>query len=271
MIELLKYIILGLVQGIAEVLPISSSGHLTIANHFLQMEENSLALNVFLHIASLLAVIVFLRKELIYIIKGFFIYLFKRNEEYLQPFKIALYLVVATIPLVIFALILKIFDYETSPIWLVGVALCFNGAMLFVLGKFTGTKTFKEMTFKNAFIIGLFQCLGAFAGVSRSGSCLSGCQVSKIEKNTSAKFAFLLFVPVAVGALVLELPDMGQMVLGSTPIYFYIIAFLVTAVTTYVAFAFLKKIIEKGSIRGFGYYCLILGVIIFIYGVVKNC
>lgn len=270
MINVLKYLLIGLVQGIAEVLPISSSGHLAITYWALQMEE-SIALSVFLHVASLIAVLAFLWKDLVRLIKGFFLYIFKKESrsETKTDFMVCIYLVVSTIVLVAFTLFSKkVLGYESSPIWVVGLCLVANAIMLFFLGTFKGSRTEKEMTFLDAIVVGLFQCAGSFAGISRSGSCLCGCNIRKLDKETSARYAFLLFIPACLGGLVLDIKDIGSMLTGEVPVYLYAIAFVVAGVATYFAFAFLKKIIAKGKLTGFSIYCALVGVLVTVLGFV---
>lgn len=269
-LEVLKYLFLSLLQGITEVLPISSSGHLQIASEVLKIKDSTVTLSVFLHLASLLAVVVYLRKDLIELIKGFFGFLFKDKIKFKNQFMLAIYLVVTTLILVLFTVLMKLFGFDSSPLWLVGLCLIINSVLLFVFGKFTGTKKLDELSLKDAVVVGLFQCAGSFAGISRSGSCLCGCNVSKIEKQASAKYAFLLFVPTMVGATVLELGNFKDLFINNENIYLYLMSFIVTCVTTYLAFAFLKKIINKGKISYFGIYCLIIGIITFVYALVTQ-
>lgn len=269
-IDIIKYIILGLVQGITEVLPISSSGHLTIVNDILNIKDNSITLSVFLHVASLLAVLIYLRKELKQLIVGFFGYIFKDKQKYKSDFFLAIYLVVTTMILVIFTVIMKLIGYDSSPLWVVGVCLILNAIMILVLGKFTGTKKLEEINLKDAIVVGLFQCAGSFAGISRSGSCLCGCQVRKIEKDASAKYAFLLFVPAILGATILEISNFGSMFQNTEMIYLYIISFVVSFLATYFAFAWLKKIINKGKITYFSIYCFIVGFAVVMYTIFRR-
>lgn len=264
-IDVLKYIFLGLLQGFTEVLPVSSSGHLQIASEVLKISDESVTLSVFLHIASLLAVFIYLRKELIELIKGFFGFIFKDRVNNKKHFMLAIYLCVTTIILVIFTLIMKMIGFDKSPLWLIGLCLVINAIMLFCFGTFTGSKDIYEINLKDSIIIGLFQCAGSFAGISRSGSCLCGCKVRNIEKEASAKYAFLLFVPAMLGATVLEFKDLTNLFVDSSNLYLYIISFIITFVTTYFAFAVLKKIINKGKITYFGIYCAVIGLATFIY------
>ena len=267
-IDVLKYLFLGLLQGFTEVLPVSSSGHLQIANEMLNVGDDSITLGVFLHIASLLAVLIYLRKELLDLVKGFFGYIFKDKMANKNQFMLAVYLCVTTIILVVFTVLMKLIGFDNSPLWLVGLCLVINAIMLFCFGKFTGSKTIYEINLKDSILIGLFQCAGSFAGISRSGSCLCGCKLRNIEKEASAKYAFLLFVPVMIGATVLELKDLTSLFLDNNKIYLYIMSFIVTFITTYFAFAVLKKIISKGKITYFGIYCAIIGIVTFIYALI---
>lgn len=267
-INILKYFFLGLLQGFTEVLPVSSSGHLQIASEVLNISDESVTLSVLLHIASLLAVLIYLRKELIELIKGFFGFIFKDRVNYKNQFMLAIYLCITTIILVIFTIIMKLIGFDKSPLWLVGLCLVINAIMLFCFGKFTGNKSIYEINLKDSIVIGLFQCAGSLAGISRSGSCLCGCKVRNIEKEASAKYAFLLFVPAMVGATVLEFKDLTNLFIDTSNLYLYIISFIVTFVTTYFAFAFLKKIINKGKITYFGIYCAIIGIVTFIYALI---
>lgn len=266
-IEVLKYIILGLVQGITEVLPISSSGHLAIVNELLRVKDDSITLSIFLHFASLIAVIIYLRKELKQLIIGFFGFIFKDRIKYKNDFLLAIYLVITTCVLVIFTLFTKLLGYESSPLWVIGLCLVINAVMLFFLGNFTGTRSLEDMTWKDAIVIGLFQCAGSFAGISRSGSCLCGCQTRKIEKEASAKYAFLLFIPAILGATVLEMGGIVSMFEDTSKLYLYLISFVVAFVATYFAFALLKKIINKGKLTGFSIYCAIVGIVVLVVGI----
>lgn len=269
MIEILKYIFLGLVQGIAEVLPISSSAHLVIVSDVFGINTPA-SFEVFLHIASLIAVLIFLRKKLWQLIKGFFGYIFKRKEEYKKDFMYCIYVVVSTLIVVIATLIFGNYsDKVANMLWLVGLLLVINAILLFVLTQIKGNRTREELNIKDSIVIGAFQCLGVMPGISRSGSCLCGAFARKIDKETAADYAFILFVPAMVGATILNLKDLLGLFSDSSLIGYYLLSFFVTLVITYVAFAFLLKIIRKGKLNYFGYYCLVVGALVFIYGVLK--
>lgn len=263
----MKYIFLGLLQGITEVLPISSSGHHQIASTILNISDDSITLSVMLHIASLFAVVIFLRKEIKDLLLGFFKY-FKNKNEYRFQFRLVLYLFLSTFILVVFTLVIKALGYKSSPLWLVGVCLLINAFMLSVFGKLNGNRKLECLNTKDAIVIGLFQCIGSFPGISRSGSCLCGCNVRNIDKDACKKYSFLLFIPAILGGLVLELNNLKGMIFDQN-YYLYLISFIVSGITTYFAFEVLNKIIKKGKFTNFSIYCIILGMGVILYSIIN--
>lgn len=269
MIEVLKYIFLGLVQGLAEVLPISSSAHLIIVQEILGLSDDNLTFEIFLHLASLIAVMVFLWKKFWKLIKGFCLYLFKKQKEYKKEFNYCWFIVISTIPTVVFSLLLgDLIDKASATLWVVGGLLIINACLLFILTRVKGFKKEEDLTWKDALVIGCFQCGGIFPGISRSGSCLCGAFSRKIDKETAADYAFIMFIPAVIGATVLELFNIGDMVIVSSQIPLYLISFIVSGVTTYFAFKILLTIIRKGKLQYFSFYCLLVGIATLIYGLV---
>lgn len=270
MIDVIKYIILGLVQGVAEVLPISSSAHLLIVQDIMGISDNTLTFEVLLHLASLIAIFVFLWKKIVNLVKGFCLYVFKKNKDYKLEFKYCLFLVLSTIPTVIFTLIFKdLIDTLSSTLWFVGMLLMINGILLMVLTRIKGERTASELNYKDALLIGCFQCAGVFPGISRSGSCLCGAFTRKIEKETAADYAFLMFIPAVLGATVLEFLKFESTSIDSNMIVLYAISFIIAMITTYFSFKILLSVIRKGKLSYFSYYCLAVGLAVLIYGVVK--
>lgn len=266
MIEFLKYLLLGFLQGVAEVLPISSSGHLLIASRMLGLGDDNLAFEVFLHMASLIAVIAFLIKPIIKIVKGTWLYVFKKDKNYEFEFRYFIMLIISTIPIVLFTVIIKLLGYDTSPVFVVGICLIINALMIFLTSRIKGTRKLDTMTFKDALVIGLFQIIGVFPGISRSGSCLCGSFTRKLDKEESANYAFMLFIPAVVGAFVLELSNIRAIfALDQSTIACYLAAFVVSMFTTYFAFKILLNIIRKGKISYFSIYCVIVGLATIIY------
>lgn len=270
MIELLKFILLGFVQGVTEVLPISSSGHISILSSIFGIEDNGVAFEIFLHLASIIAVIFFLRKRLWQLIKGFFLYIFSKERiNYKYEFNYCLMVVVATIPAAIVAILFgDLINKASSTLWIVGMLLMINGIMLYVFSLIKATRT-DQLNYKDALVIGLFQCGGIFPGISRSGSCLNGAMVRKMEKEKVADFVFILLIPAVLGSLILKFKDFASFSLDGNGLLYYSISFAVTLVVTYFSLKLLLIVIRKSKFIYFSIYCEIIGLITLVYGLVK--
>ena len=255
------YIILGIIQGITEVLPISSSAHLIIFEHIFNITSNNLGFEVLLHMASLVGILVYLRKEILNIITGFIKYLFKKEKEYKEYFMIVIYMIISTIPIVMTTIIIKLLSINLHSLTMTGLMLIINAFILLCTKKFYKNKD--KLKLKNTFIIGLTQSMGVLPGISRSGSCLFGGYISKLNKDESKRYAFLLFLPSVIGAFVLELNNIKDIFLMDKSLV--IITLLITSVVTFIAFKLIDYIINKDKLYIFGYYTLILGMIVLIY------
>lgn len=275
LIDILKYIVLGLTQGIAEVLPISSSGHLLLLSDILNINI-SLGDEVFLHLGSLIAVIIYMRKQLLSIFNNSFKYCFKKinnifnknkypksiiskNEK--NNFKLLIYLIISTIPLVIITILLNGYiESINCNLNCVGFLFLINGLMVYITGKKMNLKKLNDinkMSYYYALKIGLYQSFGIFSGISRSGTCLLGG--SELQNEENSNYAFLLFVPVCFGALVNELIKGSINVTVNS-----LTAFIIVIPVTLFSLKILKKIITNNKYKLFGIYTFILGVIILI-------
>lgn len=271
MIEYIKYIILGIIQGITEVLPISSSGHLIIFQEIFNIKNNDLTFEIFLHFASLIAIILFLSKPLIKLLKGLIIYIIKKDHNYYNEFKYFIMLIISTIPIVIFTLIIKLLNISFNKLYIVGFCLIINSVMIYILSKQKGDKDICNLTYKNALYIGLFQMIGIFPGISRSGSCYLGTSSQKLNKDDSTEYSFFLFIPSVVGAIILEYKNIFSIFSLEQNLFFqYLTAFIITIFTTYFSFKFLLKIIKKQKIKIFSIYSLIVGILILIYSLINK-
>ncbi len=267
--EIIKFLIIGIVQGLGEVLPISSSAHLIIAQEILDINSNNLTLEIFLHLASLIAIIFFLRKRLIKLIAGFVKYIFKKDKESLLEFKTGCFLIVSTIPIVLIVILFdELITKVSRNLTLIGVFLVINGFLLMIINNINGNKTIEKMSFFDALIIGIFQCFGIMPGISRSGSCIYGAKFRKLEKEVATEYAFLLFIPAVVGATVREVNNFSNLIVEKN-LWMYLIVFGVTAIVTYLAFGILLRVIKKGKIKYFGYYCIIIGIITFLTSLIN--
>ncbi|MAG07218.1 UDP-diphosphatase [Candidatus Pacearchaeota archaeon] len=230
-------ILYAIIQAATEFLPISSSGHLALMSNIL--DTPNLFLITTLHLASLLAVIIFTRKEIYNIIT-------------LKEKKLALYLIIATIPAVIFGLFFKdLIEQTFSSLLVIGIAFIFTGTILF-LTRFANR--LQPLNAKNALIIGLFQIVALFPGISRSGMTISSALFAGIPKDKATKFSFLLFIPLAIGAGILEIGD----AYFSTTLA---IAFVICFILSLIFLQALTHIIKRNKFWLFSIYCWLIGII----------
>lgn len=236
---MINEIAMAVIQAATEFLPVSSSGHLALFGNILG--KQNLFFVTLLHVASLLAVLIFVRRELVYLLK------FNRDSN-----RLLVYLILATIPAVVVGLLFSDFiEGMFSSYLFLGLAFFFTGCVL-LLTKIKVRA--KKISYLSAIIIGLFQALALFPGVSRSGMTISSASFLGIEKSKAAKFSFLLFIPLVIGAVILNFGDA----------YFnasLAVAFLVCFVLSLVFLNLLYLIIRRGNFWMFSFYCFFMSVI----------
>ncbi len=267
LILILKYALVAFVQGVAEILPISSSGHMAIVQELIGIESSELTFEVFLHFASLIAIVFFFRKRLFELIRDFFVYIFKRPEDeekclvVKKNFWLCILIVVATIPAGIAGILLEdIIAEHCSVLWFIGLMLLITSLGLFLSTKISRIRQVSDLKWYQALVIGLFQVCGIFPGISRSGSCIVGASTQKVEQSDAAEFAFILAIPVMLGSAVFKVGDVAQAFKQTDLIIPYLIAFIITLVTTYVALRFFLKIVRKQKLTYFSIYCALMGI-----------
>ncbi len=247
-------IILGLVQGITEFLPISSSGHLVILEHWFGVEVDAVLLNVLLHIATLFAVLWYFRKTIAYLI--------------LNPFcKMNKYLVVATIPAVVFVLLFgKLFDSALSSLVMVGIGFILTGIFLAVsqiISKQIAVP--KPLNWGSVLTMGFAQALAIFPGLSRSGTTYAFGVVAGTEKNTALDFSFLMSIPIIVASLVYELAFSGEaLTLASTHWLAVVISMVTAFLSALLGLKFMKVLVNKIGFWWFVPYLIIVGILLLV-------
>ena len=266
---IIEAIILGLIQGISEFLPISSSGHLSIAGRLMNFDpeaDNLLSFNILLHVATLVAVFIVYHKDIWEMIKAFFgmvkdLFTGKglRLKEFLYR-RLIIMLIVATIPATAAAFVLG--DIIENPqLWQIGIFLIITAVLLFLSEKLSGGQVdIEKMSNKRAFSVGCFQALGTLPGISRSGSTIVGGLFSGLNKATAVRFSFLMSIPAILGALILDIKDMLEMesqTLSPLPVA---VGMITAAVSGYFAIKFLLKLVEKSKLSYFSIYCVAAGI-----------
>lgn len=259
-IELLKYIFLSVIQGVGEILPISSSGHLILFRKILNINTEGFAVELILHVASLVALFIYYRKLIFRLIKGFFKYLFIKDKSFFKEYKFTIGMVISLIPTCLVGYFANDYlDYFLKYTFVVGIFLIFNGINLLAIKNKKGDKKIEDLSYFSFVKIGLGQCLGLLPGFSRSGSCLSMCYRENLNKEDSERFTFLMLFPLVIGSILINLNDF---VFQKDLFILLIISFIVTFMVTYFCLGLLTKIVSKGKIHYFFYYCIIIGIII---------
>lgn len=263
--ELLKYIILGFVQGLTETIPISSSGHLMILKNLMDVNVDFDTIAILTNFGSLVAIIILFWNEILALKKGFFKYLSSKNQEYRSEYKYCWMIVLGCIPAGLMGLVVSKLDLFTkieNNIKIVGLSLILTSILLFIVRNFKGKKDDKDLSVKEALVVGAFQIVGLFPGVSRSGSTIVGGMISGLKRDTAFKYSFMLYIPMSIAAMALELTELT---ITSNLIVYYIISVVVAAVVTLIVTKWFRKIVNSGKLIYFSIYCLIVGLLIVLF------
>ncbi|WP_418508590.1 undecaprenyl-diphosphate phosphatase [Corallibacter sp.] len=263
--NIIDAIILGIIQGLTEFLPVSSSGHLELGKAILgdnSMPEESLMFTVVLHFATALSTIVIFRKDIWSILKG--ILTFTWNEDLQFALKIAISMIPAVFVGLLFEEQLEqLFD---GNILLVGCMLIITAALLFLADKAKDTN--KKVSFGNAFIIGISQAIAMLPGISRSGATISTSVLLGNDKSKAARFSFLMVVPLIFGKIAKDILG-GDLTYNSgnfTPI---IIGFIAAFVSGMIACTWMISLVRKSKLSYFSIYCGIVGIIAIVFSLMN--
>jgi undecaprenyl-diphosphatase len=249
-------IILGIIQGIAEWFPISSSGHLVIAQQLMGIEV-PVFYDIVLHLGSVICILIVFRKDIIDIIK-------KAIHSDQETWKFLIQMLIATIPV---AIVGVLFDQQIeatfSELWVVGVGLLITGVFLFI-SRWPIEKN-KELSNKVAVIVGLFQAVSIFPGVSRSGSTTVGGLIQGIKPQESGRFAFLLSIPAILGSFIFKIHDLT--LITSADILPLVLALIITIVLGVIILRLVMVILMANKYNKFMFYCWIVGILVLILSV----
>lgn len=253
-ITIFRAIILGAVQGLTELLPISSSAHLFIIPWICGWGEIG-DFDVALHFGTLLAIGIFFFKDWLKLIKGGYDQAVKKKKTF--EGKMFWYIVIATIPGGIIGYLLDHYcsDILTRP-EIIGCALIFMGIVLYIIDRKAKSKVkYEEMNFKQTFLIGLSQALAFIPGVSRSGVTMTTARTMGIERESAAKYSFMLSAPIVLAATIFKLKDF----VFSVPFF---VGILVSFLVGIVVIKFLLKYLQKGDFKIFAIYRIVIGIVV---------
>ena len=258
--EIYQAIVLGIVQGLTELLPISSSAHLNLIPWVFNWSEISPSFDVALHLGTLLAITLFFFKDWLGLIKGGYDQVVKKKKS--TEGKIFWYIVAVTIPTGILSLVLDKFsgyicDKFNIESIMIAIALIVLGIVLYIVDKKAPSETkYEDMTFKQSFLIGLSQAIAAaFPGTSRSGITMTVARALKVDRESAAKYSFLLSTPIVLAAVLVSIKDFEFTLAFFMGVLF---SFLVGI----IVIKFLLNYLKKGSFKGFAIYRVILGIIV---------
>jgi undecaprenyl-diphosphatase len=269
-IELIKYLFLGIVQGITEVLPISSSGHVELFKALLgiEMDENLIFL-ILLNTGSLLAFIIIYFKKLLELGSSFLVYIFKPSlrEKNYQNYIFFSKILVASIPAGIFGLLMSdLIDsaMATYDILLAGVGLLVTGTVIYFVSKVHLKRGSTYLNWYDVLFIGLAQAVAIFPGISRSGMTTSTALKRGLGIDTALNFSFLMYIPISLASLLFMITDVGSSdfsALSVEILIYYLFAFVGAVFATMIAYKLIFNIFRSGRIRYFSYYCFAVGLL----------
>lgn len=268
-------IIQGIIQGLTEFLPVSSSGHLSVAQHFMNIGDESLIISIVLHLGTLAAVFAAFWGTIWGMIKEFFltirdIFTGKFSWRNMNDNRRMMFMVIIATLVLVPVYFFK--DFFTSvegdgDIIFEGCAFVFTAILLFLSDACVkGYKTGKDMTIKDAVTVGLFQCVALFPGVSRSGSTVTAGLFCGLTRETAVTYSFILGIPAILGGSVLEIKDAvsSGVQLDVIPL---LVGFLTAAIVGFLSIKLVKLIIKHDKFKIFGIYTLILGLLCVGYGI----
>lgn len=267
--NIIRYVILGIIQGLTEPLPISSSGHLLIFRELFNTNMfNDLNFEIIVNFGSFIAILLIFRKDIVKLVTSFFKYLFGKKKErakYYDDFKYCMLIVVGSIPVGVIGLLFKDKIEALASVKEVGIALIVTAISLFLVKSSNGKKKDKDITYKDAIIIGLCQMVALLPGISRSGMTLVGCLLCHLSRESALKYTFMLYFPVSVASFGLSTIDIIKTGIDTSLLVSYTLGMIAAGIVTYFTYGWLSNIVKNGKLWKFSIYCLVVALFIFIY------
>ena len=286
--SLFEAIILGFIQGVAEFLPVSSSGHLAIFKNFFGLEEAGIAFDILLHVGTLVAVFICFWSDIWELIVNgfgivfaacknigiFFVNLFNKNKKdfekkpYVEviatPYRrYVMLIIVATIPTGIMGILLKdLIESVSATLIVPGICLLITSVILLIADNVKdGNENEENVSYKKAGFVGICQGFATMPGISRSGTTVTACLLAGMDRAFAVKFSFIVSIPAILGAAVLDIPDLFTESVSGSDIVNYVAGTVVAAVVGYICIKTMLKIVRKKKFKVFSVYCAIMGLI----------
>ena len=264
---LLQYIFLGIVQGFTEPIPISSSGHLVIFKNLINLKAlNDINFEIVANFGSFIAIMFLYKKEILKIVTDFFSYIKTKNNKYEENYKYAWLIVIGTIPAGIFGFLFKDkIELFSENVKFVGIALLITSLALFLIKDIGGKKEKKEITIFDSIVIGLFQIIALFPGISRSGATVVGAMSRNLTRESAVNYSFMLYLPISLATMILGVKDLIKTPNISSLILPYLIGMIISSIITYYSAKWFINIMKKGKLWYFSIYCLIVGILVILF------
>lgn len=267
--------LLGLLQGITEFLPVSSSGHLAVFQRFFGLDEVDMFFDVLLHFATLIAIIIFYHREIgdmLREIVGFFRDLRHPSPEAGEPKparRLVLMIIIATLPLFLILPLSDKIEALSNNTMFVGIAFLLTGVILYFSDRLrTGRKNAGSITVSDAVKVGFAQAIATLPGVSRSGSTIAAGMAVGLDRSFAVNFSFLMSLPAVLGATILETKKAVEAGIAVSALPAYLVGMLIAGVVGYFSIKLLKMLTEKGKFGKFCYYCFGIGILTIVLTVV---
>ncbi len=266
MIEILKYIFLGIIQGLTEPLPISSSGHVFILKQLMDLGSTDLNFEIIVNFGSLLAILLIYKNDIIKLIKNFFLYFKTKTEETRQDFKYCWLILLGSIPIGIIGFTCKdLIEDKLNNVKIIGIAFLITSIFLYMVRNIKGQKSDKNISIIDSLVIGITQVIAVIPGISRSGSTLIGGLFRDLDRETALKYSFMLYIPVSLGTTILGIKDLLEINNLHDIILPYGLGFIASFIVSFFTLKWFMDVVKKGNLKYFSIYTLLLGIAILIF------
>ncbi|MEE6133644.1 undecaprenyl-diphosphate phosphatase [Priestia flexa] len=263
---LLKYLFLGLFQGITEPIPVSSSGHIVLAQHLFGLNIEGLSFEILVNTASLIAVLIIYREDILRLIVNGLKFLKTKDQDAKSDFQFIIYLIIGTIPAGIIGVLFgDVIEANLKSLKVLGFALIATGIALWIIRNLRGRKNDAALSVKDAIIIGLAQAVALIPGISRSGATIVAAMLRGTKQETALRFSFLLYIPVSLGVTVLGISDILNDPNFSELLLPYTVAFFASLIASYFSLKWFMGIMARGNLKYFAFYCFIVGALVVIF------
>lgn len=264
-ILLIKHFIIGIVQGVTEPIPVSSSGHVMIASEILGLGEQGFTFAILTNTASLLAVLFIYREDIIRLIVNSLRYIQTRNSRYAADFRFVLLIIIGSIPAGVLGILLSDVIAENVSMTTIAIMLFVTGTAIWLIRNMRGKKSDADITVKDAFLVGLGQAVALTPGISRSGATIISAIAVGMKQETALRYSFMLYIPVSLGSVVLGISDFVNEPNKAELALPYAVTFIATVFMTYFAMKWFMGIMKHGKLIYFTYYCFIVGALLLIF------